>query len=300
VFDTGSSNLWIPSKKCDNNAACLAHNKYDSSKSSTYKQNGSPIKMEYLIGSMSGFLSTDMVAIGSAKIRDQTFGEAVSEPDDNFVGVPDGILGLGFENIAYDGVIPVFDNMVKQKLVKKPVFSFYINRDTTASPGGEIIFGGSDPDHYRGNFTYVPIENSGYWQFTIDQVTVGYRKKHFCKYGCQAIADTGTTFITGPSDEIMKMNKIIGATPVGDGEYSVDCETIDRLPVITFYIGGNGFPLTGDQYVIKISESGQTICLSGFVGDDGFLFWILGNPFIGAYYTEFDYGNRRIGFAETV
>ena len=44
---------------------------------------------------------------------------------------------------------------------------------------------------------------------------------------------------------------------------------------------------------------GQIQCVSGFYGYFEDL-WILGDVFLGKYYTEFDVGNKRVGIATAV
>lgn len=116
-------------------------------------------------------------------------------------------------------------------------------------------------------------------------------------------------------------------------DFQVDCDEIDKLPEVSFVIGGKPFILKPKDYVLKVLLrviftfiifalyyayfvflstrfyvfkmsvffDKITSCQSGFMptSSRGQLFWILGDVFIGRYYTEFDVGNNRIGFAKS-
>uniref|UniRef100_A0A7N0TEQ0 Aspartic proteinase n=1 Tax=Kalanchoe fedtschenkoi TaxID=63787 RepID=A0A7N0TEQ0_KALFE len=223
IFDTGSSNLWVPSSKCYFSIACFFHSKFKASRSSTYTKNGKSVKITYGSGSILGFFSGDNVGVGDLIVKNQTFIEATKEGSLSFVIAKfDGILGLGFQEISVGNVVPVWYNMVEQGLVHEEVFSFWLNRDPSAAVGGEIVFGGVDPNHFIGEHTYVPVTKKGYWQFEMDDFVIGSQSTGFCENGCAAIVDSGTSLLAGPTAVITEVNHAIGAK----GVVSVECQEV--------------------------------------------------------------------------
>lgn len=407
IFDTGSSNLWVPSSKCFFSVPCYFHHKYKSGSSSTYRKNGKSCKITYGSGTISGFFSQDTVQVGDLVVKDQIFIEATKESSLSFLLAKfDGILGLGFQEISVGNYPPIWYNMAKQGLIENEVFSFWLNRDTDDMNGGEIVFGGVDSKHYKGDHTYVSVSHKGYWQFEMGDFLIDGQSTGFCSGGCSAIVDSGTSLLTGPTTIIAQVNHAIGAEgivsmeckeivneygemilelliaetrpvkvcrkiglcefdgaqyvstdiqsvlekqkdktsvnqdvlctfcemaviwienqfrqnqtkehilayaneicerlPSPMGESAVDCNQIASMPNVAFTIGKRTFSLTPKEYVLKVEQGGTAVCLSGFTAIDipppqGPL-WILGDVFMGAYHTVFDFGNNSIGFAES-
>ncbi|XP_007523179.1 cathepsin E isoform X1 [Erinaceus europaeus] len=302
IFDTGSSNLWVPSMYCTS-PACKTHARFFPSQSNTYSALGNQFSIQYGTGSLSGIIGADQVSVEGLTVAGQQFGESVSEPGQTFVNAEfDGILGLGYPSLAVGGVTPVFDNMMSQNLVDLPMFSVYMSSDPEGGLGSELIFGGYDHSHFSGSLNWVPVTKQGYWQIALDSIQVGGTVM-FCSEGCQAIVDTGTSLITGPSDKIKQLQKAIGAQPV-DGEYAVECVNRNVMPDVTFIINGVPYSLQANAYILLDFVDGMEFCSSGFQGLDiqppaGPL-WILGDVFIRQFYSVFDRGNNQVGLAPAV
>ncbi|XP_059572992.1 embryonic pepsinogen-like [Alligator mississippiensis] len=292
VFDTGSSNLWLPSTNCKS-AACQNHRRFDPSKSSTYHGTGTSISIQYGTGSMAGVVGYDTVLVSSFSNTNQQLALSTSEPGPIFFYSNfDGILGMAYPDQAADGLFPVFDNMMTKNVVQQPLFSVYLSQDQT---GSVVILGGIDESYCTGPIHWIPVPYQSYWQISMDSIIVN-GKVIACESGCQAIVDTGTSLLAGPAADVINLQKIIGATPGQHGQYNVNCNDIPSMPDVIFVIHGIQFPLPPSVYTEKF---GQGDCTSSFQAMDTNL-WILGGVFIREYYTIFDRENNRVGLAKSV
>jgi hypothetical protein len=299
IFDTGSSNLWVPKVGCTHCGIPFIgkKSKYDHGSSSTYVQDGKDFNIMYGSGSVSGFFSSDDITLADdIVISNQRFAEIEDAGGLGvayYLGKFDGILGMGFTSISIDSTPTVFESAIKQNKVDQPVFAFYLGDN---SPG-ELTFGGYDSSKFEGDLNFVHLDQATYWQITLDKVKAGdYTKESSDKI--TAIVDSGTSLITGPKKEIAKLASAVGAKPNIMGEYTIDCATLDQIPDVVFTVGGIEYNIPGEKTVIQA----QGTCLFAFMGMD---FpepgpqWILGDVFMREYYTVFNYNDKSIGFAKS-
>lgn len=132
------------------------------------------------------------------KVKNQDFAEATSEPGLAFAfGRFDGILGLGYDTIAVNGIAPPFYNMLDQDLLDEPVFGFYLGDTNKDGDDSVATFGGIDKSHYTGEMTKIPLRRKAYWEVELNAITFGKDTAELDNTG--VILDTGTSLIALPS-----------------------------------------------------------------------------------------------------
>jgi len=297
IFDTGSSNLWVPSTNC---SSCWFHPRYDHSKSPTYRANGTAFVLHYGSGPVAGYLSRDNVIFGGLNVSGQLFGEIydVSGLGPAYaLGKFDGILGMGFESISMYGIQTVFGALLQQKLVDSPVFAFWLSQHD--GHDGELMLGGYNQAHVGSPVAWTPLISESYWEFQLESLTMSGKP---ITTATKAVLDTGTSIMAGPVKDVQALAAALGAIPIiiRPNEWLIDCKRIPSLPDLSIGIGGQTYTLKGSDYVIDIEDLHQE-CLFGFTGIDipsprGPL-WIMGDVFLRKYYSIYDYGTGRIGLA---
>lgn len=295
VYDTGSSNLWVPSISCPL-TSCFLHARFDEYSSVTYAKNGTPFSILYGSGPCSGYFSDDTVTLGDLSAPGQTFAEVTNASGLGaafLIGKWDGIMGLAWPSIAVAGATPVFQNLMRANPSLKPQFAFYL--PDSAGTNGQLDVGGENPNHFTGRLVDIPLTNETYWEGKLDSVQLGNTQ---LVSNVRFVADSGTSTLTAPTRVVTKIAQIIGATQLLPGRYTVDCSTVSSLPELHINLNGNKFTLQGADYVIN-DENVE--CMLGIMGLDlpsqlGEIL-IMGDVFMRKVYTVFDVENKRLRMA---
>ncbi len=335
VFDTGSSDIWVPSVKCSSCPTSATHTTpFNPDASSTYKatmknalwgtSDQKSFYLHYGSGSVSGLVCEESLTLNHIRLEGVSIGEAIDEDSTMASFDMDGIFGLAFEGIAAMTRPSPLRVMQEQHPDLTAGFSMYLSSDPSETHKMSFItFGGYDLDVVGQDavFYYTPLvrghsatnTESGltYWTVQLRGFEVGLARESIdsmddfygqgikismCKYQkCFAIVDSGTSGIAIPDHYF-------------DGAVSAAMQGVKHCSKSTLVCK---FAKPQDFPVLAISLAPNNVfpllptdyltctrfeCMLRFQRTDGSL-WILGDAFIGAYYAFFDASNLRIGFA---
>ncbi|KAF9820011.1 hypothetical protein IEO21_01673 [Rhodonia placenta] len=300
LVDTGSSNTWVG-----------AGQSYV--QTSTSVDTGDSVSVSYGSGSFSGTEYTDTVTLGSLTITQQSIG--VASQAQGFSGV-DGIIGIGPVDLTEDTVdreneVPtVTDNLYSQGQISENLVAVSFAPTTSESDNnGELTFGGTDSSKYTGSINYVSLTStspaSEYWGID-ESITYG---SETILSETAGIVDTGTTLVLIASNAYDKYKKAVdGTEDENTGLLRISSSKYDSLSNLDFNIGGTTYSLTPNAQIWPRSlnsaiggSSGDIYLVVNDIGTpsgEG-LDFINGYTFLERYYSVFDTGNSRIGFATT-
>lgn len=317
LLDSGSGELWLPTSDCNGIDTTIV-NTYDQKQSSTFRDDGRQVKLRYVNGvAIMGYLGREFFQFGDLAIQNMTFIRIDSTSNGRNLQSfhIDGILGLKLDSSAGYADVEAPIHQILRAVGQqsgggaKSMLSFSLNHGADRSKAGEMIIGGLDESLYTGEITWTPLMRSKRWQFRVESIELKYTDNDgywetsntdltVCEHGCDATADTGTMVIAGNARDIQAMNEKIGARHIGNGIFKLpSCKYLDsKLPTLSVTISGRKFSLTPSQYTLE--EDG--VCYSSLrVMDPRMQDWILGNMFIGHFYTILDFDNQRFGLAES-
>lgn len=293
IYDTGSSNLWVPASNCS--LSCLLKTRFQQSKSSTYAPDGREFNIKYGSGPVSGHVITDTVTMGGFS-GPQSFAGITDASGLGFayaLAKWDGICGMAWPSISVYQMEPPMFSIAKSNPGFANKFAFYFSQNSTEE--GELVLGGYDAEHIDGELVRVDLSTKTYWTVDMTSAVLGSAK---VSDAVTVIVDSGTSLLTVPKDLHSTIVSKLNAKAVANGQYTVDCSTISSLPNLTLTIGGRDWVLRGQDYII--SDMGST-CLVGIMGLDlpGPIgpAWILGDVFMKRVYTIFDADDASLSFA---
>lgn len=338
VFDTGSGHFFVPATDCDS-TSCQSHQRYSRSASMTVTNvtddgsmlpsgvnNRDQIEIAFGTGQVFGDFSQELVCLMDP--HGKTIAAALNSTDCARLNVVfatkmsdqpfsafkfDGVLGLGLPGLALNPEFSFFGQITKLNPMLPPQFGMFVSPDDRIP--SQITFGGYDLARMAGEPQWTPVVDPlrGHWQVGLKAVKVGGVPVQLCEQGeCVAVVDTGTSVLGAPKQILQHLHRLLARKAVNISETGTDCRT-QSGPNIVFEFGDFEITLAPEDYtrpsgtllVNNASNQSQFICRASMIPVDskealGDKAWILGEPILRRYYTTYDWGKQRVGFAPSV
>ncbi|KAI8967352.1 aspartic peptidase domain-containing protein [Mycotypha africana] len=196
TLDTGSADVWVPSISCPSSMCPYA--RFQNQTSSSFKLLDDTLSIEYGAGSCTGAYAMETVTLGAAdSSSSRSDSDIITVPNftvglvsraDNMLTAPstassepsNGILGLGYPDISMkNGTKPTHFvmSLYQNKVIQKPIFSIFLNKQLAYGSTGEIILGGVDESKFVGSLNYAPVISYDVSQFYVSANILGAKKK---------------------------------------------------------------------------------------------------------------------------
>ncbi|KAF7724696.1 hypothetical protein EC973_000804 [Apophysomyces ossiformis] len=333
IFDTGSSDIWVPSFLLANDTSHF--------KSSTYKESNYTFDITYM-GDVqaAGNYVRDTMAVSNHPLFNQTFALASSVSNRENLHGFNGVLGAGLPYNSYmhnaycESYETVPISLYSKSLISKPLFSLYLSVPE-GDPTDQVVFGGTNQSlvssafHYTDVLKYIPLEGKQInkkclddlrshpylkWIIKMRKIEVGSGSNGsevaLEEASRPVVIDSGTTNIflhervadslareIAPDFEKKSSNNIT--------YYSVDCNHAHSTKPVKLYFessADNGnfyltFMAKNFVYTQKSDKPDECILIIQPLQDDKYD-QIFGNRFLSYIATAFDFEQHRIGFAQ--
>ncbi|KAG2078844.1 acid protease [Suillus decipiens] len=279
---------------------------------------GVPVAVDYRYGSFRGTIFVDQFSFEGVEdymIPGMQIG-VVSNTQGIAINV-DGVLGIGPTSLGLNALpnslqqtIPTITDLLMSRDYIRRVFVGMFFQPIGANPHdyGELCFGGTNPNMYQ-RIIYTAITttapSSRYWG--IDQrITYGGGEILAKTAG---VVDSGCTFLYLASDAYERYRAATGGIlNPANGLLQISLQQYHQLADLEFHIGGRIYRLIPNAQIWPRSLNYN---INGGLNDIFLIVkaletptgagkdFVLGYVFLQRFYTAFDSGTRRVGFART-
>ncbi|KAF9263351.1 acid protease [Marasmius fiardii PR-910] len=306
VFDTGSSSLEFSSTLC--NSCQNPAPKFDPSRSSTFIDGGrtssitfgTGVGVDPVVGAnyrLTLRSGTDTVTVGGLRSPNVSLFLITDQTPTFNIDPFSGIQGMGARASGF------FASLIAQGLPS--LFGMFL---TPLSVGNaELTIGGVDNSKFSGPLTFASLASRGSsaWTLTSTGISVNGRTTSTLRTSRTLIFDSGTSnmvFNTATTEAIYALiSSDIKPNPAEPGTYGIACSRIPSLPakIDIAFTDQNGRPfnltIPNSELSVGPFANNASLCQTLINAVDDFQ--IVGASVLKHYYSVWDVGNQRLGFA---